>query len=98
MIWSVIFNIERVKKFFKIPILTPHEEREIRESAKSQKNFLVGINEAWKERQLVNEVQERENIREKMFLQAGTHVPQRTYKKSPKDSNPKRNDKIQLKK
>jgi hypothetical protein len=90
---SFVMSNKAVKKFFKIPILSAFEEQQITESQKKQKNLLSGFKESMQNQKIINEVKERENLREKQFAQAGTKVPIKTFKTNPTLSAKKDNSK-----
>lgn len=83
---SFLVNNDSVKRVLKIPILSPHQLREIKESQKKGKNFFAEFQESIQNQKIINEVKERERLREKQFLQAGTRVPQKTFKMNPKEA------------
>lgn len=82
---SFLVNNDTVKRILKIPILTPNQLREIKESQKKGKNFFSDFQESLTNQKMINEVREREGLRQKQFMQAGTRVPQKTFKTNPKD-------------
>jgi hypothetical protein len=87
LIISYAVNNDSIKRALKIPILSPNQLREIKESQKKSKNFLTEFQESIKNQKIINEVKERERLRERQFMQAGTRVPQKTFKTNPKDES-----------
>ena len=85
LIISYIVNNDSIKRALKIPILTPNQLKEIKETQKKSKNFLTDFQDSIKNQKIINEVKERERLRERQFMQAGTRVPQKTFKTNPKD-------------
>jgi hypothetical protein len=93
LVTSLILSNQGVKKFFKIPILTAYEEQQIKETQKKRKNVISGFRESLQNQKIINEVKERENLREKQFAQAGTKVPIKTFKTNPTLGASKENSK-----
>lgn len=91
LIISYIVNNDSIKRKLGIPVLTPNQLREIKKSQKNSKNFFSEFQETIKNQKIINEVQEREKFRERQFMQAGTRVPQKTFKSNPKDELNKKN-------
>ena len=46
---------------------------------------MTDFQDSIKNQKIINEVKERERLRERQFMQAGTRVPQKTFKTNPKD-------------
>jgi hypothetical protein len=84
LLMSFVMNANSVKKMLNIPVLSEHEQRELKESTKNQKNLIDGFKESWQNQKIMSEVREREQLRAKQFDQAGTRVPQKTFKTNPK--------------
>ena len=85
LVTSLLLNLNSVKKALKIPILSAHEQKELEMSSKKQKNFIDGFKESIQNQRIISEVREREQLRTKQFNQAGTNVPQKTFKHNPKE-------------
>lgn len=81
---SFVMNSNSVKKALNIPIMSEHEKREIKASAKKEKNFISGFKESIQNQRIISEVKEREALRQRQFEKAGTQVPMKTFKNNPK--------------
>ena len=86
LITSFVFNNDKVKKILKIPILSENEKREMRQT-KVNFNFVKDLRKGLKDQQIIRQIQEREELREKQFAKAGTKVPQQTFKTRPTKIN-----------
>lgn len=84
---SLMLDIKPVKRFFKIPILTPFEEQEIKVANQKRQNFAKEFYNSIKNQKLMAEIKERENLIEKKYTKAGSSVPIKTYKIKPKDDS-----------
>jgi hypothetical protein len=86
LLMSFVLNVDTIKRALNIPVLSEHEKREIKESSKKEKNFISGFKESIQNQRIINEVKEREQLRARQFEQAGTRVPQKTFKNNPKEN------------
>lgn len=83
LLYSILFSFKPVKKFFKIPILSEYDMLQIKEVQKKQENFIKGFWDKYQNMKIVAEVKERDQIRERMYKEASTKVPERTFKENP---------------
>lgn len=84
LLLSFVMAADPVKRALNIPIMSPNEQREIKQAAKKEKNFISGFKESLQNQKIISEVKERESLRQRQFERAGTQVPQKTYKNNPK--------------
>jgi hypothetical protein len=68
----------------KIPILSEYDMLKLKEGQKKQQDFLKGFWDKYQNMKVVNEVKERERLQEKLYKQASTKVPERTFRENPK--------------
>ncbi len=83
LMMSILTSLDSVKRAFKIPILSANELREIKESSKKKGNFLDGFKESISNQKIIQEVNTREELRDRKFREAGLKVPERTFKTKP---------------
>lgn len=84
LLYSVFFSFKPVKRACGIPVLSEYDMLKIKESQKKQQDFFKGFMDKYQNMKVVQEVKERERIRERMYQQASTKVPERTFKTNPK--------------
>ena len=85
LIISFLVNNDRIKKALGIPILTPHQLREIKESQKNEKGMMKSFTDWQINSKALAEINNREDFRKKQFQRAGTGLPQKTFKTNPKE-------------
>jgi hypothetical protein len=85
LIISYLVNNDGVKKVLGIPILTPHQLREIKESQKNTKGMFDAFKDWKTNSKALAEINNREDFRRKQFERAGTGLPPKTFKTNPKD-------------
>ena len=81
---ATIFSFKNVKKMLGIPIMTKTEELEAKLEQKKKKGLVAGFKESLKNQSLINEVKERDALREKQFNKAASQLPVKTFKSNPK--------------
>lgn len=84
LLYSILFSIKSVKRVLKIPILSEYDLLQLKESQKKQQDFLKGFRDKYQNMKVVQELKERDQLRERVYKQASTKVPERTFKTNPK--------------
>lgn len=79
---SFIMGVPSVQKYFKIPKI---DKKLIEEKKKDAKPFIAGFKESWNNLKVVNEVENREQVRRKKFEEASLAGPVKTFKTNPKE-------------
>ena len=64
--------------------MTKTEELEAKLEQKKKKGLVAGFKESLKNQSLMNEVKERDALREKQFNKAASQLPVKTFKSNPK--------------